>query len=648
MERGLAGAEELRGKEKNERHHDVDALHQLGVSISKLGLGDPNPRDSQNDNQPVDLTSHNKACMDWLYAKNLKAKFENCKEECKINGETERYDEKGYRIKLGIRKQKVSETQLNKVVKLNSKLDFIKAKTILMKSISMTDNLETLSDNEIHDLHRNRDIKIETLNSLKELECETSELFARTYQYLDVERRHEVEIALKDVGDLYLQTLTDMKLVKNEVKDRCLLQNDWNDKEEIILPCFSGGLPHVYFFINESVCNLRDKGIRKCHWGTYMRKHLRGDAAQTITTELQWCSYPRFEELCSVLERHFGDPALISRIITDSHQKIGPIPLAEHGWTKIFAVSSNHCGLLQQMSSLENHCNGSITGTYIATIFHLLNHAQQSYLTGECKFFDQCKEDKYAMIKSKYIELKELSSRLRYNEKDGTGLCLEEDVQAKTDQPTLMSLRPSLMSAVEESTSHSKNKDLYITSHAKLRNIKCLICRKAKEISGVNEVLDEHSLNKRGKLMKDACPLLLKLANFGERVRFIKELEICVRCLSRTVSSNHDYMTCRERILECGIKGCRKRLTLCLEHSGENARVLEKTQNIYRKKGIAINFCEDKDDQKCVARRIMFSMGFIPGKGIGKKHQGIIEPVQCTERKPGIQGFGFKEPIERN
>ena len=78
---------------------------------------------------------------------------------------------------------------------------------MLLNSISTNDSIETLNDNEILDQNDSRNQKIEIIGNLKELECKTSELFSRTYQYLDIERRHEVEIALKDVGKIYLQTL---------------------------------------------------------------------------------------------------------------------------------------------------------------------------------------------------------------------------------------------------------------------------------------------------------------------------------------------------------------------------------------------------------------------------------------------------------
>lgn len=46
------------------------------------------------------------------------------------------------------------------------------------------------------------------------------------------------------------------------------------------------------------------------------------------------------------------------------------------------------------------------------------------------------------------------------------------------------------------------------------------------------------------------------------------------------------------------------------------------------------------NDYSVPAQNMMMDMGYIPGKGIGKHHQGLIEPIQSTVRSKG-HGLGF-------
>ena len=257
----------------------------------------------------------------------------------------------------------------------------------------------------------------------------------------------------------------------------------------------------------------------------------------------------------------------------------------------------------------------------MSLLFFLLGENRQSILVNLKQFFNLTHGEKYQLLNTTFIELESNSSRAQVltnviqnptpidilicqnetlvqqdlqeavemirqtDSDDGMQELMEQDQYQYEDQTIITRL-------INDTPSWQQLPQQHIpTLHPLPRPIySCIICSKKSIMDQTPLILREHPINFKGKLLREACPVLVNMT-MKERQDLLVRLKICLACLTCSLEDiTHGPETCKFPYTNiiCNEPNCFIRKTVCNAHKGINQGMLIHTNQIYQQLGLGL------------------------------------------------------------
>ena len=401
-----------------------------------------------------------------------------------------------------------------------------------------------------------------------------------------------VKVEMDNCDEAITQISQTYKSIQEEAKKRNITMAkekpiEVSEGKNSIQPFNGNTLPyHVFEFLQMVDDLMSNANIPFDEGGKTIKSLCEGKALRVIEDNFPLTCNPNHEEIRTVLKRHFGNKELIMKQITSEHKKIGQIPDSSTDTAiakDIYNKAHRHVQLLLKAELLRNgnQSSGDERGVdeYTLVVADLLPNAER-------KAFWRLDEDQYTKDEAFEIVLGHFKAVKREIQRQ---VIRRGDDNPDPNKGKFPKSNPGTFVA------NGQTMEEHPFTKREARDGECSICEHLKIHLEIQKPLSrEHLYYKNGpQALPESCPYIVDLPIMEKR-RFIDYYKICVRCLKRSVTKDHEPATCtlidRVNYLKCAEENCRARYSLCPEHRMRNLSKLKQTECSYAEENIIFNY----------------------------------------------------------